>query len=69
MKQNDMSIANNAIELEEDVDELDKAYRNEHMKRLNQHLCSIDSGIIYLDLLTNIEITIPSNVSIILLVA
>ena len=55
MKQNDMSIANNAIELEEDVDELDKAYRNEHMKRLNQHLCSIDSGIIYLDLLTNIE--------------
>ena len=25
------------------------------MKRLNQHLCSIDSGIIYLDLLTNIE--------------
>ena len=55
MKQNDMSIANNAIELEEDVDELDKAYRNEHMRRLNKNICSIDSGIIYLDLLTNIE--------------
>ncbi|MEN8075378.1 Na/Pi cotransporter family protein [Clostridioides difficile] len=55
MKNNDISIAKNVIELEERIDELDRLYRNEHMKRLNNHLCSIDSGIIYLDLLTNIE--------------
>lgn len=55
MKNNDISIAKHVIELEESIDELDKIYRNEHMKRLNKHLCSIDSGIIYLDLLTNIE--------------
>ena len=55
MKNNDISIAKNVIELEERIDELDRLYRNEHMKRLNNHLCNIDSGIIYLDLLTNIE--------------
>lgn len=55
MKNNDVNIAKRAIELEEDVDELDKSYRNEHMRRLNKNICTIDSGIIYLDLLTNIE--------------
>ena len=55
MKQNDVKIATRVIILEEIVDELDKSYRNEHMKRLNKRLCSLDSGIIYLDLLTNIE--------------
>ena len=55
MKANDTSIARKVIELEEEVDELDKNYRDEHMRRLNKHICSIDSGIIYLDLLTNIE--------------
>jgi phosphate:Na+ symporter len=25
------------------------------MRRLNKNICSVDSGIIYLDLLTNIE--------------
>lgn len=55
MKENDISIAKRAIELEETVDKLDKLYRDEHMKRLNKQLCSVDSGVIYLDLLTNLE--------------
>ena len=55
MKGNDVNISKRVIILEETVDELDKAYRNEHMRRLNKNICSIDSGIIYLDLLTNIE--------------
>lgn len=55
MKANDSNVAKRVIQLEEDVDELDKSYRSEHIKRLNKNLCSIDSGIIYLDLLTNLE--------------
>ena len=55
MKGNDIKISNRVITLEEDVDKLDKSYRNKHMKRLNKNICSIDSGIVYLDLLTNIE--------------
>nr|WP_317852101.1 PhoU domain-containing protein [Paraclostridium sp. AKS73] len=41
--------------MEDEVDALDKLYRAKHMNRLNIHSCSIDSGIIYLDLLTNLE--------------
>ena len=41
MKNNDVNIAKRAIQLEEYVDELDKAYRNEHMRRLNKNICTI----------------------------
>ena len=55
MKANDTKIAEEVLRLEEEVDKLDKTYRNDHMRRLNKNLCTIDSGIVYLDLLTNIE--------------
>ena len=55
MRKNDVSIAERVLRLEQEVDDLDKEYRHSHMLRLNKHICSIDSGIIYLDLLTNIE--------------
>jgi len=34
---------------------LEKAYKNKHMERINYNSCGIDAGIIYLDLLTNLE--------------
>lgn len=40
---------------EEEVNMLVKQYRNEHMKRLNNGVCTVDSGILFLDLLTNFE--------------
>ena len=60
MKNQDISDVNELSKVEElesleEVDDLDKEYRHSHMLRLNKHICSIDSGIIYLDLLTNIE--------------
>jgi phosphate:Na+ symporter len=55
MKANDTKIAEEVLRLVEEVDKLDKTYRNDHMRRLNKNLCTIDSGIVYLDLLTNIE--------------
>ena len=55
MKQNSVNLANDVLKIEDEVDALDKLYRAKHMNRLNTHSCSIDSGIIYLDLLTNLE--------------
>ena len=55
MKQNSVNFANDVLKIEDEVDALDKLYRAKHMHRLNTHCCSIDSGIIYLDLLTNLE--------------
>ena len=55
MKQNNSTLANDVLKIEDEVDALDKLYRAKHMNRLNSHSCSIDSGIMYLDLLTNLE--------------
>ncbi|GAA0865443.1 hypothetical protein GCM10008917_22930 [Paraclostridium tenue] len=55
MKQNSVKFANDVLRIEDEVDALDKLYRAKHMNRLNRHSCSIDSGIMYLDLLTNLE--------------
>ena len=40
---------------EEEVNMLVKQYRNEHMRRLGDGVCTVDSGILFLDLLTNFE--------------
>ena len=55
MKENNVNIAKEVLEIEEAVDNIEKNYRAQHMLRLNNDLCGIDSGIIYLDLLTNLE--------------
>lgn len=55
MKENNVDLANRSLESEEEVNKLDKKYREEHMHRLNNNQCTIDSGVVYLDLLTNIE--------------
>jgi phosphate:Na+ symporter len=41
--------------MEEQVDIMEKSCRANHMHRLNNNLCSIDTGVIYLDLISNLE--------------
>ena len=41
--------------VEDEVDALDKLYKKTHMERLNKGKCTIDSGVLFLDLLTNLE--------------
>lgn len=55
MKENNVSIAEHVLKIEGEIDILEKAYKNKHMERMNYNSCSIDAGIIYLDLLTNLE--------------
>ena len=55
MKENNTSVSKNVLKLESEVDMLEKAYKNKHMERINYNSCGIDAGIIYLDLLTNLE--------------
>ena len=42
-------------ENEKQVNLLEAGYRNHHLQRLNEGRCTVDAGIIYLDLLTNLE--------------
>lgn len=55
MKNYDVDLACKVIKMEEQVDIMEKSCRANHMHRLNNNLCSIDTGIIYLDLISNLE--------------
>ena len=55
MKNNDLDLAYRVIKMEEQVDTMEKSCRANHMHRLNNNLCSIDTGIIFLDLISNLE--------------
>lgn len=48
-------LYNEIEKTEGEVNMLVKQYRNEHMKRLSNGVCTVDSGILFLDLLTNFE--------------
>ena len=55
MKINDIDLACKVIKMEEQVDIMEKSCRVSHMRRLNESSCSIDGGVIYLDIITNLE--------------
>ena len=55
MRNSDVDLACKVIKMEEQVDLMEKTCRLGHMRRLNENKCSIDNGIIYLELLTNLE--------------
>lgn len=51
----DPSVAREVITLEEEVDIMEKEYRESHIERLNAQLCNPNAGIIFLDLISNLE--------------
>ncbi|MDR0879204.1 MAG: Na/Pi cotransporter family protein [Clostridioides sp.] len=55
LKNMDFSLARQVLATEEEVNVLEKRYRNAHINRLNEGSCTIDAGIVFLDMLTNIE--------------
>lgn len=55
LEEDNKEMAHEIYTLEDEVDALDKLYRKTHMERLNKGNCTIDSGVLFLDLLTNLE--------------
>ncbi len=53
--QNDLELSRNIEPLEQVIDDLKEHMRNAHVSRLKKGLCSIETGFIWLDLLTNLE--------------
>ena len=41
--------------LEDEVDNMEEEYRQSHMQRLTRGLCSADKGVVFLDILNNLE--------------
>ena len=50
-----ISDAKRVYMLEDDVDSMEEDMRHNHMERLSKGLCSADTGIVFLDILSNLE--------------
>lgn len=55
MRTDNVDLACKVIKIEEQVDIMEKSCRANHMYRLNNNLCSIENGVIYLDIISNLE--------------
>ena len=55
IKDKGYKVLDEARNLENTINELEDKARDHHIERLNQGKCSVDSGLIFIDLLTNLE--------------
>ena len=55
MRTSNVELACKVIKMEEQVDMMEKSCRANHMNRLNSSSWSIESGVIYLDIISNLE--------------
>ncbi|MCI5996969.1 MAG: Na/Pi cotransporter family protein [Peptoniphilaceae bacterium] len=54
-KNSDIEMAKSCINIEEEVDNLEESYRKNHMDRINRGICDTNSGVKFLDILSNFE--------------
>ncbi len=54
-KNENLNDAIHTIEIEEQVDMLEKQLRANHMKRLSENICDTPTGVLFLDMIQNLE--------------
>ncbi len=55
LREGDRHKAQRVVEIEGAIDEMEKTLRKKHITRLNEGRCETNSGIIFLDMLSNLE--------------
>jgi phosphate:Na+ symporter len=55
LESDDHSVIKAAQELEDAIDRLEEQLRDSHIARLNTGECTVSSGLIYLDIVHNLE--------------
>jgi phosphate:Na+ symporter len=55
LREEDVELAREALELEQDVDRLEHAYKASHLDRLEQGQCDSTAGVLYVEILHNLE--------------
>lgn len=55
LEHSDMAAAHEVLDYERELDELEAKFRKSHIQRLNQSMCTGNSGAVYLDVLSNLE--------------
>ena len=51
----DVNLAMEALEIESRVDGYEKKFRHNHIRRINDGICNTSAGVIFLDMLSNME--------------
>ena len=67
-KKSDLDLAKTVLDLEDEVDEIERRNRAEHIERLNKRECQTEQGIIFLDSLSNLERVADHSVNIVMTV-
>ena len=55
MREGSSELALKVVKMEEQVDIIERSCRSAHIYRLNNSMCNPEAGIIFLDLLSNLE--------------
>ncbi len=55
LKDRNIDMATKVVEREGEIDVMEKTLRTHHIARLNKQLCKIESGVIFLDMISNFE--------------
>lgn len=55
LKNHNIEAAKIVTKREDEIDRLEESLRNEHIERLTKQICNPESGIIYIDVLSNLE--------------
>ena len=55
LEEKDTSIFDEAYRLEDEIDDIEERLRNNHIRRLNTGECTVNSGLIFIDMLHNFE--------------
>jgi len=55
LRNGDVKLAKKIIEREGEIDILEKVLRKKHIKRLGERKCQANSGVIFLDIISNLE--------------
>ena len=55
LKNRDIELAQEVALKEDEIDKIEKELRHNHINRLNQGVCYPESGVIFLDLISNLE--------------
>ena len=55
LRERDDKIIEKIVELENKADELAETFQKNHITRLNQEICNVDSGVLFIDILGHLE--------------
>ena len=55
MKEPSLTLLHEIEQTEQEIDDLVEEYKNNHIARMDQRLCSADTGMLYVEMLTDLE--------------